>query len=102
MKNPQKLKFLKSPLPGQTAIEYLLLLSAVVAVVLVALRTIMPNTVDYANVYFNRVSYGVMGEPAGLSYERYSQYGSYGYGSYGSEWTAGLPRKSRRNRFNYP
>jgi len=49
---------------GQTAIEYMLLLSAVVVVVLVAMRTILPNTVAYSNIYFNRVAYGIMGEPA--------------------------------------
>ena len=48
---------------GQTAIEYMLLFGTVVAVVLIGFRTYVPQMQDAANLYFNRASVGVLGEP---------------------------------------
>ncbi len=71
--------------PGQTAIEYMLLLSAVVVVVLVGMNTILPRTVEYSNEYYQRVSYGIMGEPT-------SDQSTGNWQSY----------KARSDRLNYP
>ena len=46
---------------GQTALEYMLLLMAVVALVLIGFKTIVPKSLQYSNLYFNRVSYGILG-----------------------------------------
>ena len=48
---------------AQTAIEYMLLLAVVVTIVLVGFRTWLPQTHDAANVYFDRVSVGILGKP---------------------------------------
>ena len=48
---------------GQTAIEYLLLLGIVVAVVLVGFRTFVPRTYSISEKYFNVVSCSIMGTP---------------------------------------
>lgn len=70
---------------GQTVLEYMLLLSAVVVVVLVALRTMLPKVMGSSNVYFNRVSYGIMGHPAGnIEIDNVTMY------------------KARSNKYNYP
>lgn len=75
----------ESSRPGQTTIEYLLLLSTVVVVVLVGMQTILPQTIGHSNEYFNRVAYGIMGEPTSNS-----QIGSDMYD------------KARSGRLNYP
>ena len=43
--------------------EYLLLLGIVVALVMVAFKTQLPRTRESANVYFNRVSLDIIGNP---------------------------------------
>jgi len=48
---------------GQTAIEYLLLLGVVVAIVMVGFRTFLPRTYDTSEKYFNKVLCGMMDEP---------------------------------------
>ena len=48
---------------AQTAIEYMILLGAVVAIALVGIRTFLPSFQESANLYFNRASYGIMGDP---------------------------------------
>ncbi len=71
---------------GQTAIEYLLLLGAVVAVVLVAIRTLLPKTTQHSEKYFRKVSQGIMGQQAGNHL-----------------WDDGqVYDKARKRRMNYP
>ena len=48
---------------GQTAIEYMLLVGVVVALVLVALKTNLPRTQSSANAYFDRVVDSMVGRP---------------------------------------
>ena len=48
---------------GQTAIEYMLLFGTVVAAVLIGFRTYVPDMREAANIYFNRASVGILGEP---------------------------------------
>lgn len=48
---------------GQTAIEYMLLLGVVVALVLIAFRTSLPRMRVSANAYFNRAAIGILGKP---------------------------------------
>jgi len=48
---------------AQTAIEYLLLLTTVAAIVLVGFGTYLPRFQETTNIYFNRVARGVLGEP---------------------------------------
>lgn len=48
---------------GQTAIEYMVLLGIVVALVLIAFKTQLPRTEESANVYFNRATLGIIGKP---------------------------------------
>lgn len=48
---------------GQTAIEYMLLVGVVVALVLVALKTNLSQTQSSANAYFNRVADSMVGRP---------------------------------------
>ena len=48
---------------GQTAIEYLLLLATVVAIVLIGFKKYMPVFYDAADIYYNRVGVGIYGEP---------------------------------------
>ena len=48
---------------GQTAIEYMLLLGVVVALVLIAFRTSLPRMRVSANTYFNRAVIGILGKP---------------------------------------
>ncbi len=49
---------------GQTAIEYLLLLAAVVAVTLIALNSNMGGMQEAGNIYFERTSEGLLGKPS--------------------------------------
>lgn len=48
---------------GQTAIEYMLLLGAVVAIVLIGMKIYPGQSREGADLYFNRVLVGIMGEP---------------------------------------
>ena len=48
---------------GQTAIEYLVLLTAVVAVVLIMLNTDLGNLQGAGELYFNKASEGIIGQP---------------------------------------
>ena len=48
---------------GQTAIEYLVLLSAVVAIVLIGFNTYIPRINTSSNVFFNRTAVGIYGDP---------------------------------------
>lgn len=48
---------------AQTAIEYMLLVGVVVALVLVAFKVYLPGTRISANTYFNRAFIGIVGEP---------------------------------------
>ncbi len=48
---------------GQTAIEYMLLLGVVVALVLIALKTSLPKLQTSSNTYFNRAAIGILGDP---------------------------------------
>jgi hypothetical protein len=66
--------------PGQSAIEYLLLLALVAVIVLVGFNTFVPKTQEYSLQYFNAVSRGVMGDPL----------------------SAGSPGKLRTTAVNYP
>ena len=50
-------------LKAQTAIEYMLLLGVVVALVLIAFRTSLPRMRVSANTYFNRSVIGILGKP---------------------------------------
>ncbi len=51
---------------GQTAIEYMLLLAVVVAIVITAVPWFFPVTQNAASVYYNRVGLGIVGEPPPL------------------------------------
>jgi len=58
------LKYLnKKNKKAQSAIEYLMLLAAVVAIVLIGFKTYLPRILVTGNIYFNRVGVGIMGEP---------------------------------------
>lgn len=48
---------------GQTAIEYMLLLGVVVALVLIGFKVYLPQTRASANIFFNRAAIGIMGKP---------------------------------------
>lgn len=48
---------------AQTAVEYLLLLMTVAAIVLVGFKTYLPRIQDTANVYYNRAAPGILGTP---------------------------------------
>lgn len=48
---------------AQAAIEYMLLLAVVVAIVLVGFRTLLKRSHSASNVFFNNVSTGIMGKP---------------------------------------
>ncbi len=48
---------------AQTALEYLLILALVAAIVFVGFKTLLPNTQASANAFFNAVSRGIVGEP---------------------------------------
>jgi len=63
-KNSIKIFPFFSHLKGQTAVEYLLLLSAVVVIVLIGFHTYLPRVRIAAEGYLNTVSIGVMGAPS--------------------------------------
>lgn len=48
---------------AQTAVEYVLLLSIVVIIVLIGFRTFVPRAYKASGVYYNRAGYGILGEP---------------------------------------
>jgi len=48
---------------AQTAVEYMLLLAAVVSIVLIGFKTYLPSFQLTSNYYFNQVGIGVLGEP---------------------------------------
>ena len=50
-------------LKAQTAIEYMLLLGVMVALVLVVFKTSLPDMRSSANSYFNRTAIGIFGKP---------------------------------------
>jgi len=90
MKKGLKKGFLRRMRPvGQTAIEYLLLLSAVVVVVLLAFPRLIPRYTQASNRYFNKVSYGILGD----SPRRHLQ---------NVDGTMLNFYKARTDRFNYP
>lgn len=60
MKN---LRFCPRRRDAQTAIEYMLLLAVVVAIVLVAFKVSLPKTRASANIFFNRAAIGILGKP---------------------------------------
>lgn len=49
---------------AQMAVEYLLLLTTVVAIVLIGFKYYAPGFTKTSNIYFNRVSRGIMGNPS--------------------------------------
>ena len=48
---------------AQTAVEYLLLLTTVAAVVLIGFRLYLPKVEEAGNIYYNRAAVGVLGAP---------------------------------------
>ena len=46
---------------AQSAIEYMLLLTTVVAIVLIGFKTYIPGFEETANIYYNRVVPGILG-----------------------------------------
>ena len=61
---------IRKPIPSsfslqtaQTAVEYLLLLMVVVAIVLVAFRSSIPRARGAAGLFFNRATVGIIGKP---------------------------------------
>ena len=48
---------------AQTAIEYMLLLTTVVAIVLIGFRKYLPEINEASNIYYNRVVPGILGAP---------------------------------------
>ena len=50
-----------SSLKAQTAVEYLLLLTIVIVIVLIGLKVYLPRTDLAAELYFNRVGVGILG-----------------------------------------
>ncbi len=48
---------------GQVAVEYMLLLMAVVTIVLIGFKTYLPQSRTATNQYFNRLAEGIMGTP---------------------------------------
>ena len=49
---------------AQTALEYMLLLMSVVAIVLVGFKTILPSSQQASNFYFDRVAVVIMVKPS--------------------------------------
>jgi len=47
---------------GQTAVEYILLLAVVVAIVLIALPTQLPRVYNAANIFFDKAANSVFGD----------------------------------------
>ena len=48
---------------GQTAIEYMLLLTAVVSVVLIGFKYLFPKTTVSTELFYNRAATAIMGNP---------------------------------------
>lgn len=63
-KNSIKIFPISSYLKGQTAVEYLLLLSTVVVIVLIGFHTYLPRVRIAAEGYLNTVSNGILGAPS--------------------------------------
>ena len=49
---------------AQTALEYLLLLMAVAAIILIGFKTYMPAIQETANVFYNRAAPAILGKPS--------------------------------------
>ena len=49
---------------AQTAVEYMLLLTTVVAIVLIGFKYYVPEFTKAANIYSDRVTRGIAGEPS--------------------------------------
>lgn len=49
---------------AQTAVEYMLLLAAVVSIVLIGFKSYLPSFQLTSNYYFNQVGTGVLGMPS--------------------------------------
>ena len=47
---------------GQTAVEYMLLLGAVMVIVLVGFKSYLPSFQSTSNYYFNQVGIGILGD----------------------------------------
>ncbi len=60
MKNAHRYPYQRN---AQTAIEYMLLLAVVVAIVLVAFKVSLPKTQRSANAFFDRATLGLIGKP---------------------------------------
>lgn len=56
--------FIKLNRKAQTAVEYMLLLGAVVSIVLIGFKVYLPSLQETSNYYFNQVGIGVLGEPS--------------------------------------
>ena len=48
---------------AQTAVEYMLLLAAVVSVVLIGFKQFLPKTTDSNERFFNKATTAIMGDP---------------------------------------
>jgi len=48
---------------AQTAVEYMLLLAAVVSIVLIGFKSYLPSFQGTSNYYFNQVGIGILGMP---------------------------------------
>jgi len=48
---------------AQAAIEYMLLLAVVVAIVIVGFKTFLPKGRTSSELFFNRVTVGILGDP---------------------------------------
>lgn len=48
---------------GQTAVEYMLLLAVVTAIILIAFKTLLPRAHDASNLFYNRTTVGILGKP---------------------------------------
>jgi hypothetical protein len=48
---------------AQTAVEYLLLLTTVAAIVLIGLKTYLPSIRETSNIYYNRATPAILGDP---------------------------------------
>jgi len=60
----QNLKSKRKLIPdGQTAIEYMLLLTVVAAVTLIAFKVYLPRVYIASNLLYNRSAVGIMGPP---------------------------------------
>ena len=49
---------------GQSALEYMILLGTVVAIVLLGLKNYIPRIEETANIYYNRAAAGILGDPS--------------------------------------